>query len=82
MRLALAAIVTITLPLVGCQNDDATYTLYRNSVTDSSMRIHVATFDSTDGAAYNLENCNVAAGLYAAQPGVEVKFHCEKGRFK
>lgn len=57
------------------------YTLYRNSVMNPSMRIHVATFDSNDGEKYNKENCELARSLFQAQPGVTVKFWCEKGRY-
>ena len=37
-----------------------TFALYRNSVTDENMRINVATFDATDGEAYNRGNCEQA----------------------
>ncbi|TBA61132.1 hypothetical protein ELH52_18480 [Rhizobium ruizarguesonis] len=73
------------LPLVliaSCNNDSSEYTLYRNSVLDENMRLHVASFDSSDGEAYNSENCQIAAGLFAAQPGVKVRYWCEKGRFR
>ena len=66
----------------GCSNDDASYTLYRNSVTDESMRAHVATFDASDGHNYNMRNCQIAQELFQQQPGVKTKFWCEKGRFK
>lgn len=59
-----------------------TFTLYRNSVLNPKMRIHVATFDADDGAAYNSGNCNQAQSLFEAQDGVKTKFWCEKGRFK
>jgi hypothetical protein len=64
------------------------YTLYRSSVSDlnaaghSGMRIHIATFDSTDGGTYNQENCDVARKLFQQQPGVAVNYWCEKGRYK
>ena len=59
-----------------------TFTLYRNSVVDANMRLHVASFDSADGEAYNRENCEVAKQLFKAQPDVKTKFWCEKGPFK
>jgi hypothetical protein len=62
--------------------DDGSYTLYRNSVSFADMRIHVASFDAEDGEQYNKENCNVARELFAKQPGVTVKYWCERGRFK
>src|ERR1700737_1957159 len=64
--------------LTGCQDDGQTYTLYRNSPMDASMRVHVASFDSKDGADYNNENCQAAAGLYASQAKVTARFWCEK----
>ena len=62
--------------------DGQTFVLYRNSVTDENMRIHVATFDAADGEAYNRGNCEQAQLLFQAQPGVKTKFWCEKGRFR
>lgn len=53
----LAAILTLT----GCSVAEGDlYTLYRNSVTmgGEDMRLHVATFDSSDGERYNRENCD------------------------
>lgn len=64
------------------QEDSAVYTLYRNSVVDVTMRIHVATFDSADGQEYNAENCFGAADLFERQDGVQVKFWCEQGRYR
>jgi hypothetical protein len=45
-------------------------------------RLHVATFDSGDGAQYNSENCQAARDLFQQQPGVQTTFWCEKGRFR
>ena len=67
--------------LFGCVNDSA-YTLYRNSVTDENMRIHIATFNTDDNEAYNRENCDLAAKLFQSQKGVKTKFWCEKGAYK
>ena len=70
----------------GCGGSSAsegnTFVLYRNSVTDANMRLHVATFDSTGGEAYNQGNCDQAVQLFQAQPGVKTKFWCEKGRYR
>ncbi len=69
--------------LVGCSVSDSTsFTLYRNSILDENMRIHVASFDANDGDRYNKENCNQAQELFQAQPAVKTKFWCEKGKFK
>ena len=69
-------------PIFTACSSDGTYTLYRNSVIDPLMRVHVATFDSADGAKYNQENCQVAQELFQNQEGVITKFWCEKGRFR
>ncbi|MBX4931266.1 hypothetical protein [Rhizobium bangladeshense] len=69
--------------LAGCSwQPSGSYTLYRNSVLDGSMRLHVASFDSKDGDAYNSDNCRIAAELFQSQPGVTVRYWCEKGAFK
>jgi hypothetical protein len=57
------------------------YTLYRNSIAPGE-RIHVATFDAEYGEAYNRANCEIARGLFANQPGVQVQYWCEPGRFR
>lgn len=58
------------------------FTLYRNSVLDPTMRIHIATFDTSEGERYNAENCNIAADLFSSQQGVTVRYWCEPGRFQ
>ena len=58
------------------------YTLYRNSVTDENMRIYVATFDVNEQDEYNKGNCEIARLLFQQQPGVKVKYWCEKGYYK
>jgi hypothetical protein len=68
-------------------SDGHVYTLYRTSAAGSekegkAARIHVATFDSLDGAEYNRENCWVAQELFQNQPGVKVQYWCEKGRYR
>ena len=54
-------------------------TLYRNSVTDENMRIHVATFDAAEKEGYNRENCKQAQIPLPNQPNIKIKFWCEKG---
>lgn len=81
-RTLLGLTVLPVLMSSGClRGDGQTFTLYRTSVKDENMRIHVATFDAGDGEAYNRENCDVAKSLFQAQPEVKSKFWCEKGRF-
>jgi hypothetical protein len=72
----------MALPSMGCTTSSESFTLYRNSADDRAMRIHVATFDSTDGEKYNAENCDLAASLFGGQAGIKVRFWCERGAFK
>ena len=84
MKILLKILLSISLValIVGCVSDNEIFTLYRNSVTDENMRIHVASFNATDGEAYNKSNCEQAQQLFQAQPSVRTKFWCEKGIFK
>jgi len=73
----------------GIVREQEIYTLYRNSPTDRSMRLHVATFDSDEGyddPEYNLENCQHAAQLFTEQPpmdwGKSLVWWCEQGRYR
>ena len=81
-------LIFFVLSIFGCKDESNVYTLYRNSPLDSNMRIHIATFDSSEEAyggtseSYNKENCLLAASLFRAQPNVISKFWCEKGRYK
>ena len=72
----------VALALSGCDSSTRTYTLYRNSVAATEARYHVASFDAADGEDYNRENCFIARDLFAAQPGVMVKYWCELGRYR
>jgi hypothetical protein len=82
MKAALFLILAM-LSLVGCSLlDDSTYTLYRSSVTDPTMRVHIATFDTNNKGSYNQENCDLARDFFQNQQGVKVKFWCEKGSYK
>ena len=78
--------VTATALLAGCSlnraGDSETYTLYRDSQVQGISRIHIATFDSTGGEAYNQENCKISQDLFQGQSGISTKFWCEKGRFR
>lgn len=79
-RCAVAVLAIACTPAFG-QTDAEVYTLYRNSVLDATMRLHVATFDSADGKDYNAENCFLAASLFQDQGGVQVRFWCEPARY-
>jgi hypothetical protein len=76
--LAVVVIVACYPRMVGAD----VFTLYRNSVLDANMRIHIATFDTYEsGPSYNKENCETTRPLFQRQPGVTVKYWCEKGRY-
>jgi hypothetical protein len=80
-----ALIACLALAATACSvgsSDTDVFTLYRNSVTNENMRIHVATFDAAEKEEYNRGNCEQAQVLFQAQPGVKVKFWCEKGRYR
>jgi hypothetical protein len=79
LRSPLAFLVVLA---AGCGSDSETFTLYRNSVTDENMRIHVATFNAADGEPYNKVNCEQAQQLFQAQTDVKTKFWCEKGSYR
>lgn len=83
-RLGMLILAAVAMQFAWAQAapDAAIYTLYRNSVTNAALRLHVATFDALDGAAYNRQNCAQAQQLFAAQQGVNVAFWCEPGRFR
>lgn len=84
MRSTVTAIgVAVTGALAGCGvSESDVYTLYRSSPMDRNMRVHVSTFDAADGSRYNNENCQIGRDLYQGQPGVTVRYWCEKGRYK
>jgi hypothetical protein len=75
------------------ENRAMTYTLYRNSPVDPSMRIHWATFDAADKGSYNMNNCQMAARLLNANVTASAKaegkerdralgFWCEDGPYR
>lgn len=71
----------LAVALAACNQPDV-HTLYRNSVLDPLMRIHVATFDAKDGKGYNSGNCEIVRSLLQEQEGVTTRYWCEKGRYK
>ena len=79
MKSILTSLIVI-LFLSACS--DNTYTLYRTQVRNENARTHVATFDAKDGEAYNMGNCQIAQELFQKQPGVTVKYWCEKDKYK
>jgi hypothetical protein len=77
-----AAVLFVQTVAAAAAGPSQSFTLYRNSVLDPKMRIHLATFDAVDGEAYNRGNCDQAQALFQAQDGVKTKFWCEQGKFK
>ncbi|MBC7674777.1 MAG: hypothetical protein H7173_01785 [Rhodoferax sp.] len=78
-----AVLALLLVPSAGTAQDLDVATLYRSSALDSTMRLHVATFDAVDqGPTYNSENCQLAAQLFQDQPGITVRFWCEPGRYR
>lgn len=80
MRIALGIVAVAFLG--ACQPRGPFYTLYRSSVTDPRVRLHIATFDTANRDEYNRDNCQIAAELFAKQLGVVVRHWCEKGGFR
>lgn len=77
------AVIGTALFLSACSESSSgeTYTLYRGSIV-GNMRVHMATFDAAEGNGYNQTNCQIAADLFARQPGVSVRYWCEKGKYR
>ncbi len=83
MRAILSANLIAMLAITAAAGGSAhVVTLYRSSAIDSTMRLHIATFDADEGAAYNSENCQIAAQLFQGQPGVTVRYWCESGPYR
>jgi ABC-type glycerol-3-phosphate transport system substrate-binding protein len=82
-RTGIVVAVALLLPGAGASaSDDHVATLYRSSVVLSNARLHVATFDAAESFEYNWENCQLAADLFQQQPGVKVRYWCERGRYR
>ena len=76
-------LMSLLAAIVACGTAEGdTYTLYRSSVVLPNARIHVATFDAKESEAVNRENCDIARDLFAKQPGVVVRWRCEKERIR
>ena len=84
LETSMRTFLTISLLILGTtvSANETAATLYRNSVLNENARYHIATFDTNEGEAYNWENCQLAANLFQAQPGVTTRFWCEKGKFE
>lgn len=81
--LVLCALLVLSVPAFAQATvpDSEVYTLYRDSIL-MEARIHIATFDSSDGRDYNRENCRIARDLFQRQPEVSTNYWCEPGRYR
>jgi hypothetical protein len=92
---SIGGVVVAVFLLVNCSprpSESDVYTLYRNSGADiavsgySAARIHIATFDATESAAYNQQNCDIARTSFKEHFGgvvlAKVNYWCEQGRYK
>ena len=83
LSILLAVYASSAFPAFGFKvSEDRVYALYRSSVLGEDQRYHVGTFDADEKEDYNRENCEIAKGLFQKQPGVKVRYWCEKGYFK
>ena len=91
MRSTLAVLLTVVAACAGETREIDVFTLYRSVPSDPMFRVHVATFDAAGpeggGSEFynwsNAKNCERAQQMFQAQPDwKDVKFWCEKGRFK
>jgi len=80
--LGLSLLAFTSCQSIGRPDQSKVFTLYRNSVSDPNLRIHVATFDANESEGYNHDNAKLAVALFQQQPGVLSKFWIEKGYFK
>jgi hypothetical protein len=80
--LRLSTVVGFAVLLAACDafTSKAVYSLYRSSVVGNVDRVHVASFDTSEGESYNRENCELAAKLFMAQPLIRTRFWCERGK--
>jgi hypothetical protein len=82
-RTGIFVALALLLPVAGASAyGDHVATLYRSSMVLSNARLHMATFDAAESFEYNWENCQLTAGLIQQQPGVKVRYWCERGRYR
>ena len=72
-----SAVAECSSAVAECDKPQGTFKLYRGSV-QAGERIHVATFDAIHGETYNRDNCDTARKLFESQPGVIVRYWCER----
>lgn len=77
-----APMAYLILASTAASGDHGMFTLYRSSVVDPVARIHVASFDTNNGPAYNAENCALVADLLQRQDGIKTRFWCEPGEYQ
>lgn len=91
-----AVLIPALILLTGCNISSSsaeTFTLYRNSFIQTSLRIHFATFDAAESDRnYNRNNCEMVARLLNANVDASAEeegkprdaslgFWCEPGNF-
>jgi hypothetical protein len=96
MKLILTTILTFVL--IGCQDNQKMYTLYRNGLdlknpdkVDESARFYIATFNEPTDLKYNQANCMLTAEALnkhqihyqnSIYSKIRINYWCEKGTFK
>lgn len=68
----------LLLALYACYPTPTAWRLYRTSLVAGIERVHVATFDVSDGEEYNRDNCRIAADMFRREAKVEIAYWCEK----
>ena len=86
-RLLIFIVIFLTTHSYAKCEENEVATLYRSSIFGDEYRYHIATFDAKDTPQkgrfnYNWKNCLIARDLFQNQIGVEVRYWCEKGRYK
>lgn len=93
LTLVIAAALTATACSSGSSGGAEKFTLYRNSMLDTSVRVHWATFDAAESDRnYNRNNCEMAARLLNANVDASAReegkdrdpavgFWCEPGGY-
>ena len=75
----IAAALLLSPPVVA--QEEGVQTLYQSTVFEPNGRIHVASFDSVEGATFNQMNCALVAELLHDEVGSRARFWCEPGPY-
>ena len=77
----MSAAVIFSVPEKVNASERSIVTLYTSSNIIKNYRGHIATFDADERLEYNWYNCINAANMFENQPGVIIKYWCEKGPY-